>query len=79
MNPDPNPNPKRNNPNNLLDTIILLDTTFRSGGKNHFHLIYFPYFLKWGKTKRRKIGTHSVHVGSRKKDQLTKLVICESP
>ena len=24
-----------------------------------------------------KIGTHSVHVGSRKKDQLTKLVICD--
>ena len=33
MNPDPNPNPKpiRNNPNNLLDTIIVLDTTFGSG------------------------------------------------
>ena len=26
---------------------------------------------------RQKIGTRSVHVGSRKKDQLTKLVICE--
>ena len=25
----------------------------------------------------KKIGTPSVHVGSRKKDQLTKLVICE--
>ena len=25
----------------------------------------------------RKIGTHSVHVSSRKKDQLTKLVICD--
>ena len=24
-----------------------------------------------------KIGTHSVHVGSCKKDQLTKLVICD--
>ena len=34
MNPDPNPNRNRNNqynPNNLLDTIILLDTTFGSG------------------------------------------------
>ena len=33
MNPDPNPNSdlNRNNPNNLLDTIILLDTTFGSG------------------------------------------------
>ena len=31
MNPDPNPNPNPNNPNNLLDTIILLDTTFGSG------------------------------------------------
>ena len=32
MNPDPNPNPKpnRNNPNSLLDTIILFDTTFGS-------------------------------------------------
>ena len=25
MNPDPNTNPNRNNPNNLLDTIILID------------------------------------------------------
>ena len=32
MNPDPNPNPNRNNPSNLFDTIILLDTTFGSGG-----------------------------------------------
>ena len=36
MNPDPNPNPNPNrnniNPNNLLDTIILLYTTFGSGG-----------------------------------------------
>ena len=33
MNPDPNPNPhpNRNNPDNLLDTIIFLDTTFGSG------------------------------------------------
>ena len=31
MNPNPNPNPNRTNPNNLLDTIILLDTTFASG------------------------------------------------
>ena len=33
MNPDTNlnPNPNRNNPNNLLDTIILLDTTLGSG------------------------------------------------
>ena len=31
MNPDSNPNPNRNNPINLLDTIILLDTTFGSG------------------------------------------------
>ena len=30
MNPDPNPNANRNNPNNLLDTMILLDTTFGS-------------------------------------------------
>ena len=36
MNPDPNPNPNPNrnniNPSNLLDTIILLYTTFGSGG-----------------------------------------------
>ena len=31
MNPDPNLNPNRNNPSNLLDTIILLDTTLGSG------------------------------------------------
>ena len=33
MNPDPNPNlnPNRNNSNYLLDTIVLLDTTFGSG------------------------------------------------
>ena len=31
MNPGPNPNPNPNNPNNLLDTIILLDRTFGSG------------------------------------------------
>ena len=31
MNPDPSPNPNRNNPSNLLDTIILLDTTFGLG------------------------------------------------
>ena len=31
MNPDPNLNPNRNNPNNLLETIILLDTTLGSG------------------------------------------------
>ena len=33
MNPDPylNPNPNRNNSNNLLATIILLDTRFGSG------------------------------------------------
>ena len=30
--PTPNPNPNRSNPNNLLDTIILLDTTFGLGG-----------------------------------------------
>ena len=29
MNPDPNPNPNPNNPNNLLDTIILLGFTTR--------------------------------------------------
>ena len=36
MSPDsnPNPNPNRNNNNYLLDTIILLDTTFGSGGYN---------------------------------------------
>ena len=27
--------------------------------------------------RKKKIGTRSVHVGSRKKDQLAKLVICE--
>ena len=33
MNPDPNssPNPNRNNPNNLLDTIILLGYNVRIG------------------------------------------------
>ena len=31
MNPDPNPNPNRKKPYNLLDTIILLNTTFGSG------------------------------------------------
>ena len=32
MNRDPNLNPNRDNPNNLLDTIILLGTTFGSSG-----------------------------------------------
>ena len=31
MNPDPNPNPNPNNPNNLLDTIILLGYNVRMG------------------------------------------------
>ena len=35
MNPDPNPN--RNNPNKIMDTIIVLDTTFGSGGN-----LYLP-------------------------------------
>ena len=29
--PNPNPNPNCNSPDNLLDTIILLDTTFGPG------------------------------------------------
>ena len=35
MNPDPNrnPNPNGNNPNNLLDTIILLGYNVRMGCK----------------------------------------------
>ena len=53
MNRDPNPNPNSNNPNNLLDTIILLDTTFESGAhlcekyisKEHSSLRFpFPFF-----------------------------------
>ena len=35
MNPEPNPNPNCNNPDNLLDTIILLDTTFGAGVWGH--------------------------------------------
>ena len=37
MNPDLNPNPNRNNPNNLLDTII----TFGSDGTKKFISFYF--------------------------------------
>ena len=45
MNPDPNPNPSHNNPNNLFDTIVLLDTTFGSGELYHlFVVVCFPSF-----------------------------------
>ena len=54
MNPDPNPNhnPNRNNPNNLLDTIILLDTTFGSGALEGARsakclLLKISYFYKY--------------------------------
>ena len=35
MDPDPNPNldPNRNDPNSLLNTVILLDTTLGSGDR----------------------------------------------
>ena len=37
--------------------------------------VLFPYTS--GKITVIRIGTHSVRVGSHKKDQLTKLVICD--
>ena len=40
MNPDLNPNPNRNNPNNLLDIMILLDTTFGSGAKTCYLILF---------------------------------------
>ena len=45
MNPDPNPNPDPNNPNTLLETIILLGYNVRIGWRSVFtQFRVFPIF-----------------------------------
>ena len=59
MNPDPNPNPNPNNPNNLLDTIILLGYNVRMGCKFqktvvNFSLVFTTVFQNYATTYQKR-------------------------